>query len=412
MATITAADMLEKGTLTTLDGLRERLAQIEPLDEHIYPSSQQIRYQVGADWASGPADEPCSVYLQIPGADSRYQLTRQAVLEAAAAAKLPRGVTPWMDPNVLQMHLNWAYRGGLGEKDHKLLFHPRPAHTVPNPDGGDPISVPEQEPLALAMCRGTPNQFSSVQLLEAAVGGIQAAYGSSDILVDTGGAKFHADLERTNMRLIVPERVRTMARTRTEDDTWSAGISITNSLIGVSHPGTSVSAYLFRWWCTNGCTDQLASTGRINRHTITDPNDAYAWARQSVDSALAGLEGLFDNVQALADIPVGGGEGSNNVRVSQVLRDLFAQNAIPQRERNRIMAQLAELGGNLSMYDIMQAITFAANDETISPRTVDRLHELGGAVTHAHHDRCGTCHQLLPDDFVAMAAQAAAGNAN
>jgi len=316
-----------------------------------------------------------------------------------------------MDPSILQRFLNWAYRTGLGEKDHKLLYHPRPAHTIPNPDGGDPIAVPEQEPLALAMCRGTPSQFSSIALLDAAVGGIQAVYGSSDILVDTGGAKFHADLERTNMRLIVPERVRSIARTRVSDDIWSAGISVANSLIGVSHPGTSVSAYLFRWWCTNGCTDTLASSSKINRRTITSPEDAYTWARQAVDEALAGVEGVFDDIQALADIPVGG-TGQDNVRVSQVLRDLFAQNAIPQRERNRILAQLAELDGDMSMYDIQAAITFAANDGSISPRTVDRLHELGGHIAHAHHDRCGACHQLLPDDFVAMTMQSAEGNAN
>jgi hypothetical protein len=103
--------------------------------------------------------------------------------------------------------------------------------------------------------------------------------------------------------------------------------------------------------------------------------------------------------------------------VSQVLRDLFAHNSIPQREQHRILAQMAELGGDLTMYDIQAAITFAANDETISPRTVDRLLELGGAVAHASSARCDGslphgCHQLLPDNFAALAAQAAAGSAN
>jgi len=394
VATITAADMLEQGKLMTLDSLRESLSQIEPLNDHTFPTHSNIEFEVGENWGQVSLDQPTNVFLTT-GGGTRYQLTRQAAEEAGAYAKMPRGLSPWMAPDIYQDFLNWAYRTGLGDKEYKLLSHDRD----------------DAPPLALAMCRGTISQFSNLALLDAAEAGIREAYGSADILVDSGGVKYHNGLERTNMRLIVPEQARSVARTRVLDDSWSAGIAVANSLIGVSHPGTSVSGYLFRWWCTNGCTDTLASGGRLSRRTITSAEDAYAWARQSVDEILGGLEGTFDAIQNLADVPVGGSDGEN-VRVSQVMRDLFAQNSIPVREQNRIMAQMAELGGDLSMYDVQQAITFAANDDSISPRTADRLLELGGHVAHALHDRCGTCHQILPDDFVAMVAQAAEGNSN
>jgi hypothetical protein len=399
---ITAAQMLEKGTLMTLPKLREELSQIEPLHEHIIPTSSQITWEVGEDWNKVTPEEACNVFLQSPGG-TRYQLTRQSVIEAAAAARMPRQVTQWMPPNILGDFLNWAYRTGLGDKDHKVLYHPRPGNA---------------EPLILAACRGTPAQFSNLQFLDVIEAGIHKAYGdSAEIYVDSGGRKYASDLERTNLRLVVPEKSRTMGGTRVGDDTWSAGVALTNSLIGVTHPGTSLNAYLFRWWCTNGCTEQLASGGKLNRRVISSEEDAYAWAEHAVNEVLGGLEAAFDSVQALAHMPVGGGQGTENVMVRQVLRDLFSQNNIPQRERNRIIAQMAELGGDLSMYDIQAAITFAANDESISERTADRLLELGGAVAHASSARCdGTlphgCHQLLPDGFAELAAQSAAGNAN
>jgi hypothetical protein len=405
MAVVTVDEMLGAGKLMTLDSLREELSRIEPLVEHVFPTSPEIAFEIGADWAATPVDEPANAWLTTPGG-TRYQLTKQAVLEVGAYAKMPRGLSPWMAPTIYQDFLNWAYRTGLGEnKEYKILAHDRPA--------GEDGVVPA--PLALAACRGTISQFSNLALLDAVEGAVRDAYGSSEILVDSGGRKFHSDLERTNLRLIIPERVRNITRTRVGDDRWSAGVALTNSLTGVSHPGTSLHGYLFRWWCTNGCTDTLANGSRLSRRTIADPADAYAWARSTVDEILGGLESTFDHIQELADIPVGGGEGSQNVEVGRVLGDLFTAHSVPEREQARIMAQMAELGGDLSLYDVQQAITFAANDDSVSPRTADRLLELGGYVAHASHDRCdgtipGGCHQLLPPELAALAAQAASFN--
>lgn len=407
MATVTVDQMVESGKLMSLDGLRTALSRIEPLAEHVFPTSPEISFEISPDWAATPADQPASAYLNTPGG-SRYQLTKQAVLEFGAYAKMPRGLSPWMAPSIYQDFLNWAYRSGLGEdKEYKILAHDRPALE----DGTTP------PPLALAACRGTISQFSNLALLDAVEASVRKQYGSSEILVDSGGRKFHSDLERTNLRLIVPERIRNITHTRVSDDRWSVGVALTNSLVGVSHPGTSISGYLFRWWCTNGCTDMLAQGSRLSRRTISDPADAYAWAEHAVDEVLGGLEQTFEHIQSLAHIPVGGGEGSQNVDVSRVLGDLFTAHSVPVREQHRIMAQMAELGGDLTLYDVQQAITFAANDDTITPRTADRLLELGGYVAHASHQRCdgsleGGCHQLLPPELVAMAQQSAEGNLN
>lgn len=407
MATVTVDQMVEQGTLMTLPALREELSKLEPLNEHVFQTSPELQFEIGADWADTAAGQPANAFLTTAG-NQRYQLTKDSVLEFGAYAKMPRGLSPWMAPSIYQDFLNWAYRAGLGDnREYKVLAQDRPA--------GEDGTIPP--PLALAACRGTITPFSNLQLLDAAERSVRKAYGSSDILVDSGGVKFHSNLERTNLRLIIPERVRNIARTRVPDDRWSIGVAITNSLVGVSHPGTSAYGYLFRWWCTNGCTDMLAEGSKLSRRTITDPADAYAWAEQAVNQILGGLENTFDHIQGLTDIPVGGGEGSENVEVGRVLEDLFNAHQVPVREQHRIMAQMAELGGDLSMYDVQQAITFAANDASLSPRTTDRLLELGGYVAHASHQRCngtlpGGCHQLLPPELAELAALSAQGNMN
>jgi hypothetical protein len=85
------------------------------------------------------------------------------------------------------------------------------------------------------------NPFSNLRLLERALEGIEAHYGAGEVLVDS---KFAHSLRRTDIRLIVPENRRAMHRTGTDDDTWSAGIQLKNSLIGDVQ--TSIDGYLFR----------------------------------------------------------------------------------------------------------------------------------------------------------------------
>ena len=115
--------------------------------------------------------------------------------------------------------------------------------------------------------------------------------------------KFTHNLERTNLRLIVPGQQRVISGTRVADDSWSAGIQLRNSLAGTEQ--TAIDGYLFRWWCTNGCTDTLAEVSALNRRQFPSPEEAYEWARESVDEILGSLEGSFDAVQSTTGCPGG-----------------------------------------------------------------------------------------------------------
>lgn len=376
MVHATSVDINEmRDRLLTLDDVRERLAVTEPGNERIFKVTDvQMRYE--PSWAAGE-DETVLVpaYLRFTGPDGpEIQLTQQAALELGAACRLPREVQKSWPVDLLQTVVNRALADQLSSvKDLKLLLRKA---------GGADIGT--------AVCRPTVVPFSNLQMLDRILEGIEAAYGEGEVLADY---KFHHDLEQTNLRLIVPGQQRIITGTRVADDTWSAGIDFRNSLIGLKQ--TSLGGYLFRWWCTNGCTDTLASVPVLSRRDTPSPEDAYEWARQSVDEVIGGLESSLDAVQAAVHIPV----PPDQVAVS--IRDLFAEHNVPVRERQRVISELAELDKDMTMYDVAQAITVVANGDKVSPRAVEQLLSLGGHAVHAATDRCENCRRLLPAGYSA-----------
>jgi hypothetical protein len=370
--------------LLTMDDLRDRLSATEPLTELTFPVGGDARFEVDPAWATVQADyDPTGSFVNTPGGE-RFELSRLALLEAGAAVGIPRKKQETWPTTDIQSLLNWWFRGGAGDKEFKVLSQARE----------------EGEPLALAMCRGTIQPFSNLTLLDVALRRIRAKFGDVEVL---GDYKFHHDLELTDMRLIVPSSARVIEGTRVEDDTWCTGIDIRNSQIGLKP--TTLQGYQFRWWCTNGSTTELAETPQFSRKGTYDTEDVWAWAQASVDEILGGLEGSMDQIQELARIPVDG-------EVTTVLRDLFALYGIPVRERQRIIAGMADVSGDVTMYDLMNEITVAANAGGLSPRTIAQLLRLGGHVAEAGSDRCNEehpCRRLLPAGYEAPSAPALTG---
>jgi len=380
--------MVEGGQLLTLDAARDKLRDTEPLNQHTFQLGDGVEFQLGSGWALGADGAPADAYLVTPGG-VRYQLTKQAMMEAAAFPGIPRKYGQRLRPSNLQDDVNWHYQHGMGEGEFKILAQDREG----------------QDPLALAMCRGTIQPFSNLELLDSVIAGAQEHLGKAadEVLVD---AKFNHDLERTNLRLVFPGASRVITGTRVPDDAWSTGIQFQNSQIGIKQ--TRVDGYLFRYWCTNGCTDTLATAGALKRRSVSDPDQAYEWARRSVEEVLGGLEHTLDAVQALTEASLGQGE------VVRVLSDLYARHHVPVAQQNIITGAVADLTGNITMYDIMQEITRTANRQDLSPRVIAGLMSLGGHVTHGSA-RCNSdapCGRLLPDDWEAPATAQAEGAAD
>lgn len=378
-----AVDIEEmKPKLLTLDQVRERLATTEPIDDVVFePTAAELRLDEG--WASGEDDTALTnAWLRIrshqpggegPATPQEYQLTKQAALEVGAFCRLPRELQKDAPTDLVQMFANRMMAEAKTRfKSIKLLVNP-------NTGAGT------------ALTNHTIQPFSNLQFLDIMLDGLQDAYGDGEVLADY---KFHHDLERTNLRLIVPGAQRLISGTRVADDSWSAGIQLRNSLAGVEQ--TALDGYLFRWWCTNGCTDTLAEVSALNRRQSPAPDEAYEWARESVEQILGGLEGSFAAVQETAGVPV------EPDQVAAVMRDMFGEHQVPARQRERIITELAETGENMTAYDVMQAVTVTANADGVSPDATEALLRLGGHLAHAASgERCNSCHRILPGEFSA-----------
>ncbi len=354
-----------RGRLITLDQARERLAESEPLSEIEFDAgTAEMRY--GAAWRSGEETAPTSTSLLLPGG-TEYQLTKQAVLEVGAAVGIPRKLQLEAPDDALSSFVNAMLATRYEGKQLKLLA---------------------RNDQALALTRATVSPFSNLRMLETITDQLAQHYGEGEVLVDY---KFHHNLEATAMRLIVPGHRRNITGTSVADDTWSIGIDYRNSLTGLRQ--LDIRGYLFRWWCTNGCTDNLNASGAFSRRGATE-EDAVAWAMESVNEVLGGLEPMLDHVQALTTEPIAG-----DVRDS--LEGLFAENGVNSRDRHRIIEEMAE-NDEMTGYSLLNAVTVTANLPGLDYRAVDRIMGTGGHIVSSQRQRCnlGKLHHVHPEDVV------------
>jgi hypothetical protein len=357
-----------KDKLKTVDQLRDVLATTEPLGSLGFPVGDGVRFRVDPAWNHGleakAGTELVDAYVNLGSGESKeFQLTKESLLEATSIVGLSKGYASRTPAKYVEPQLNYWFREGLAGKDFKLL-------TV-----GDEMGA--------AFTRATVEPFSNLRLLDETVAGIQEQYGSdAEILVDY---KLDHGLPRTAFRLIVPEKSRVIENTGTSNDTWSVGLQVKNSLIGLDQ--TEVSGYLFRWWCTNGCINTMASSGTWSRRGGGQGDEVYSWARESVDSVLGGLEHALDQVQDLTSVEIDG-------ETTEVLRDIFTQYRIPVPQRESIIANMVEVT-DLTMYSVMQAITQAANASDIAPGHAEALMRAGGDIPSSVHDRCDSCRRLV-----------------
>jgi hypothetical protein len=382
-----------RGQLHDLDWLREQLGKTEPLDSATFSTenSPQITFGTGSDgksWFNREMTDPAPVWLEIPGGE-KYQLTRQATAELASECRYPRQLQVAMPPWLLQQNMNWWLSDGLGERDLKLFC----AGTGQDDHGGE-------VPLAVAQTRATVTPFSNLRLLEIMLGKIRDQYGDGEVLVDY---KFHHDLEHTVFRLIVPGAHRVIQHTGVEDDTWSTGLQFKNFLTGLKQ--TEITAYVFRWWCTNGATDVANSSGGFARRGAGG-DDVYEWAEEWSREVLKNVDTTLDDIQELTQVPVEG-------EVVPVLTDMFRDFSVPARERRRVINMMADTS-DMTMYSVQAAVTRAANLEGLPYRAVEQLLTMGGHISHVSGGRCTAqhaCGRLFPpgwDDAMGAVPEAPA----
>jgi hypothetical protein len=390
--TVTFEDMRAK--MVPLEKLRETLATTEPLEQSSFPLGDYITFDITPGWENAQDwEEPVNCYMNGP-AGQRFRLTKRTVLEAGSYAGLTKLYQQRCPTDLFKAQLDYWF-SGLGGSAATVPGVLKTLARGPNEGEGD-------DPVMIGLTRGTIVPFSNLNMLDAMLDGITKFYGEGEVLADY---KLHHNLERTDFRLIVPGHTRVIEGTRQANDTWCTGLNFRNSVTGLKQP--RVDGYLFRWWCTNGAIDLMASAGALARRSVATPDEAYEWARTAVDGVLGGLEGTLDQVQQLAGaVVVTGDTPEGHHRLGTVLADLFERHSIPTAARDLITHNLAELGGDITLYDVMNAITMTANvqDGSLSPRSVEQIMGLGGHVAHAATARCHECYRLLPEGWEEAAA--------
>lgn len=351
--------------MLSLDQTREILATTEPLTTVALAAPAEVfRFRLEPGWnhTLNAADGLDRVDAYVSIGRREYQLTKDAALEATSACGLPRAYVLRTPAALIEPHLNYWYTDDHLRTKYKALT---------------------RDDTVLAVSKDSLLPFSNQRLVTEVLQGIEDKYGAGEVVVDR--SKFQHTLRTTRLRLIIPEKQRVIERTGTDDDSWSVGIQVLNSLAG-EHP-TSIDGYLFRYWCRNGSIDTHASSGTWSRRA-GQSDEVYEWARAAVDGVLGGLESSLDAVQVMADTSIQG-------ETVDVLRDVFARYRVPVPQRTAIIDSMVD-ETNLSMYSVMQAVTAVANQAGVSPETADRLMTIGGHLPYAVSGRCDSCRQLLP----------------
>ena len=360
MSTVTLDQMSSK--LLSMEQITQKLQETEPLSTAFLSSDSKARFHLAADWAHGidalPGTSPVGATMTIAGKES--PITKEGMFQAAANFGLTAPYIKKVPAHLIEGLLNYHYNGGMGSTEYNVL------------------SVAGN---VSAFTRPTLATFSNLQLLERAVEGIQARRGSdTPIFADY---KFNNSLTRTDVRLVIPGVEHVMQGTEMQDvpggevDAWLYGIHLSNSVIGKTQ--TSLEAYMFRWWCTNGATTKLDRVGTWSRRANGQQDDVYAWAEEQIESILGGLEHRFEEVQALARLDIRG-------NMNEVVREIFDTHEMPVSQRQAVTEILETTTSPANLYTVMNAITSTANDPDIDSSRADRLMRIGGEIPTEVYD--------------------------
>jgi hypothetical protein len=372
----------EQAGLLTVEAVRGRLAESDALGSATFWTGQDgLSVSYGKGWAEAGLADPAPVWLTLPDGQV-YQLTRQAAQQLGSTAKANKRYQEFIPPENLTSDVNFAIREGLPETELKLLL----AGEGKGPDGA-------VVPLAVAQCRASVIPFSDARLLDIVLLTIRAKLGHAAADSAAIDYKFFNDREHTSFRVVVPVAQQVITGTGTEDAAWCYGIEVSNSATGAKQ--TVVSGYLFSLASTAGITDVERAAGGFQRRGST-PEAAYAWTAEAAGNVLDGLEDAFSGLQVLTGSEVTGD-------YQTVLEQLFRESPVSKDLKLRIVADLEDREGDLTMYDLADAAAVAANLGETTWREVRSLHDLAGHIVHQGGGMCRGqlergCRRLLPVD--------------
>lgn len=355
MSAITVEQMQEK--LIPTDDLVHLLSSTEPLDSRLISNETRVRFRLQPGWETEleavRPNEQVQAFVKI--GTTEYPLTAEGALAATSIIGLPQALVKRSPANLIEPFLNHEWGSNLGDRAYNAIMV----------DG-----------VVSAFAKPTITPFSNLELLQRALDVIGRRHPGTRVFADY---KVQHSLAGTNLRLILPDIQQDIQGGGLADvpgdapDRWYGGIHLRNSLIGKGQ--TSFEPYLFRWWCTNGCTTERTAGMAWSRTGSDGQNldNLYSWAESAVEEVLGGMEHEFERVQALTSLGVAGNTGD-------VLREIFDTFDVPVSQRTSVQENVLQSEGPLTMYTIMNSITQVANDPELSPERADRIMRIGGAL--------------------------------
>lgn len=370
---ITIEDMIVRNKVLTLDDARLVLGKTEPLAFVDFETGDHVSFRVEEGWnediETKHGTDPVAVFANVSrgGATQReFQLTLDAVHQATTSFGMGKGYVDKSPAFLTEEAMRWWFQTGM---DREFRLH-----------------VIGEDQLGMALTRPSVEPFSNLNLLDALLERIEELHPGMSIYVDRN--KMSHSLRLTHLQLILPELSRTMEGTGEVDDRWWGGVQIINSM--TAEKPTSADGFLLRQRCTNGMVTVAPSDPTWNRKKMgQDEGSMLEWAKRSVDEIFENLDHSWDQIQATVNQPV--------EDLETYVGDLFENYRIPVPARRRILDFLATDDEAVSVYQITNAITEAANGDVV-PSQQQLLMRAGGDLAH-HADRCDSCHRMLPEGF-------------
>lgn len=294
----------------------------------------------------------------------QYSLTKDAILDVCAAVGIPESYVTRTPGPLIQSHLNyWATHSV--DADIKMLSRTDPTHG----------------PVMLATLRaGNIVPFSNTALLDEVVSGIESIHPGVKIKAQ---AHTSHTLHLTTIRLTMPEISRTVSAPFSENEDWSAGVQLHNSLTGRQILSLSP---------LPNETDDVARA-MVSQHAQSSFNrkqmgqefsTVKSWVAQSIGPIVNGADHDFDLLEMLPDIDIGASG------LGKVVADIFRVYSVPLKVRTSILDRLTETE-DTTYYGVVDAITRSANKEGIGPKHVTAVMETAGEVATSISMRCSEC---------------------
>ena len=336
MALLEREQVLEE--LATTEGFGERLFQL---------GTQRSEFSVDA---SGEM-----VFALSNGSTHEYKLSRDAFVKASRLCGIPETYVkkfPESDLPVLNAHLNYWF--SHRDDDLKMLLK------------GDTV-VSFLNPLT--------DYYSRTHLFEMAEDILDTHDADNPLLYD----HVSNSLDKGTHYSIVSQKQAFMK----PGDLVRGGIQVQDHVLG--ELPMVITGYVWRQVCGNGMMSKEILS-KYSRKSSIDHLDE--WFREAVGACNETIEAEFARMMHLQDVPV-------DHHGAEIIDSIFTEYKVSPAMRTAITNNVVHNGAE-TLYDVLNAITSAANDEEFAdnPQLVRTLQTVAGHIA-AEPEYCPRCFSLV-----------------